>query len=540
MPRPNALRLALLLTVSSAAARAEVEMPPVFGDHMVVQAGQPLPVWGTATAGRSVSVTLAGQTKQATAAADGAWRVTLDPIASTAADAGPLTMTVRGDGADVVFADVLAGEVWLASGQSNMEFPLSEAEGGTDDAAAADEPRLRFFRVARNPLDRPTQRLEGKWIVCTPRTAGTRSAVAFYFARHLHGRIGRPVGMIESHWNGTTAEAWTPRPALEASAVLRPIVDRYAAALAQRPALMGPYATKIAPWRAKARTADPGIDARAAKWAEPSFDDSAWDAFTPGTLPARTRTVNGAFWFRKTIKLPPAWAGRPLTLSLGTIANADRTFFDGRPVGATENESLVDDTGPKRVYVVPADAVKAGAATVAVRVFNSYRFGLFDCGDESMTLRPADADPREAIDLSDGWKTATEWSAPQPPSSPAEPSAPLGARHAPRGFESVQRHDPTACAVRDPWRDIWYQGESNATRADRYGTLLTALIRGWREAWDQPLNKTVPVLRGAVAGLSRAGDAARGGRRLGPTARSAGGGHAGGGPQRRGRDDRHR
>lgn len=486
MTHPRTAVAALIAAFFSATSvHADVTLPAIFGDHMVLQIGQPVPVWGTATAGKPITVAIAGQSKQATADADGRWRVTLDPLAGN----GPLTMTVTGDGDPVTFTDVLAGEVWLASGQSNMEFALSTAKDAQAVIATADEPQIRFFRVARNPADKLTDELQGRWKVCTPRTAGSASAVGFYFARDLHRKLDRPVGIVQSYWGGTVADAWTPTQAMASHDHLRPILDGYAEALPKFPALRAKYEQNLKQYLARVQRKDPGMTPEAKAWADPSFDDSAWEDFVPGSMNARTRTVDGAFWFRQTVQIPSAWAGRPLAFKPGGVGNIDHTYFNGTLIGTTNSDDL--KPGQTRAYEIPAEQVKAGPATIAVRVFNNYRYAAFDSGDEAMTLMPADAKPREAINLSNGWKTAVESTTPQPKSYPAAPNPPLGPdmQRAPANLYNGMIHPLVPFAIRGA---LWYQGESNAGRAEQYRTLLPAMIKGWRDAWDQPTNRAFP------------------------------------------------
>lgn len=179
----------LVILVSSSALRAEVSMPQIFSDHMVLQADQAVPVFGSASAGESVTVTMNGQKKTTTAGADGKWSVKLDPQKP----GGPFELVV---GSKTV-KDVLIGEVWVAGGQSNMKYPLSRASSGAEDIAKASHPNFRYFSVG-----------SGRWVTCSPQACGNFSAVAFYFALHLQDKLKHPVGIIENAVSGAVAQTF--------------------------------------------------------------------------------------------------------------------------------------------------------------------------------------------------------------------------------------------------------------------------------------------------------------------------------------------
>jgi sialate O-acetylesterase len=210
MNRPVAAFFAVLLLILSTAARGEVKVPAIFGDHMVLQRGMKIPIWGTADAGEKVTVKLANQERATTADEHGKWRVTLDPVAAN----GSLVVTIAGTNT-ITLHDVLVGEVWLASGQSNMSFELRNAANGTDAVRQADQPTMRLFTVDRTYPNEPQSELTGEWKVCSPETAKDFSAVAYFFGRELQQNLNQPVGLIESDWGGTRAEAWMPRETFE-------------------------------------------------------------------------------------------------------------------------------------------------------------------------------------------------------------------------------------------------------------------------------------------------------------------------------------
>ena len=237
---------------------ADVKLPAIFGDHMVLQEGMKLPVWGTASPGEAVTVTVGAETASAKADVDGKWRVELPALAETAA---PVTLTVHGNNT-LTFTDVLVGEVWICSGQSNMEFPLVAHGGfGGDPNAAtvapqAKDPQLRFFRVTHVTALEPRADVVGKWELCTPESASFFSAVAYFFGKELRADLRRPVGLIGTYWGGTPAQAWTSISGLDKDPELQHFVEshkRIAAAFPQLtatlPARQADYKAKFADWQ---------------------------------------------------------------------------------------------------------------------------------------------------------------------------------------------------------------------------------------------------------------------------------------------------
>jgi sialate O-acetylesterase len=224
----------------------------LFSDHAVLQQGVKMPVWGTARDGEKVSVEFAGQ-KVSTIAKEGAWRVELSPMKA----GGPYTMTIKGDNT-VVLNDVLVGEVWLASGQSNMEFALAGAKSWPAEKARADLPKVRMFTVGEEPAVEPrTQLTGGNWVVSSPDTAAAFSAVGYFFARDIHAAKGVPVGIIHSSWGGTWIQTWMSIQSLDQSPLTKSLADsarrrseNYEQALAEYPAKMAVYNAQMAEWRA--------------------------------------------------------------------------------------------------------------------------------------------------------------------------------------------------------------------------------------------------------------------------------------------------
>ena len=193
--------------LGQAAAQAEVKLPSVFDDHMVLQQGQKLPIWGWADPGESVTVSVAGQTKKTKAGKDGAWDVHLKPLKASKT---PVAFSVKGSNS-IEFEDVLVGEVWLCSGQSNMEWRVSQSDNPKEEIAAAKHPLVRHIKIPHRPSAKPENNVPSKgWEPCTPQVVANFTAVGYYFARHLQSEIKVPIGLIGSNWGGTRIEPWIP------------------------------------------------------------------------------------------------------------------------------------------------------------------------------------------------------------------------------------------------------------------------------------------------------------------------------------------
>jgi sialate O-acetylesterase len=217
------LGLALVWGSWVATAHADVSLPNIFGNHMVLQQGQKNKVWGRADAGESVSVTIYEQKHQATADAQGTWHLMLDPLPV----GGPYELTVKGKN-EVQFTDVLVGEVWVCSGQSNMQWSVDQSNDPDLERAAANFPRLRMVNVPQVGTQESQWNFNGSWKVCTPENVGKFSAVGYFFGRQLHQTLDVPIGLINNAWGGSACEAWIRRDLLAADAQYQPLLDRWA------------------------------------------------------------------------------------------------------------------------------------------------------------------------------------------------------------------------------------------------------------------------------------------------------------------------
>jgi sialate O-acetylesterase len=210
-----------LILVIAPVAGADVKLPAIIGDNMCLQQGITVPLWGLADPGEDVTVSLAGQKVAAKTGADGRWQVRLEPLKA----GGPLEMTVAGKNR-VRVANILVGEVWVCSGQSNMAMSVKSSKDSDKEIAEAKFPKIRLFKVAQATADQPQKDVKGEWTECSPDTVGGFSAVGYFFGRDIHKALGVPVGLIHTNWGGTPAEAWTSRETLEADPAFKAIYDR--------------------------------------------------------------------------------------------------------------------------------------------------------------------------------------------------------------------------------------------------------------------------------------------------------------------------
>jgi sialate O-acetylesterase len=469
-----------LLHVFQPSARADVRVPSLIGDNMVLQQGRKDRVWGWARAGERVSVTFQGRTSRANADADGRWQVFIGPFKS----GGPFTLTVAGANT-LTFKNVLVGDVWVCSGQSNMEWILQNAQGGPQDAAQADYPEIHLFTVQKKTSDKPLEDVQGHWVVTTPKEAAAFSAVGFYFGRELYRRLKIPLGLIHTSWGGTPAEAWTSRAALAADPSFKAILDRYDKELADLPRLQREHARLLAEWEKQYAVQDEGNRGEALGYADPAHDLAGWKRMSlPQLWESAGLDLDGSIWFRRDVEVPPSWAGRDLTLSLGPVDDFDTTYFNGTRVGSTGAETPNAWMTP-RVYKIPGALVRAGRNVVAVRVFDRMGGGGFGGGPGVMSLAPAGARQGEAVSLDGAWaykeESVVESKKVDYSNYPGPPPGPENQNN-PSVLYNAMLAPLTPYRIRGA---IWYQGESNAGRAYQYRALFPAMIRDWRAAWGE-------------------------------------------------------
>jgi sialate O-acetylesterase len=427
-----------ILTILSTAALADLELPAVIADHMVLQRDTPVVLWGWADPGDWVEANFAGQTKRADTDGSGRWEITLDAMPASA-EGRTLTFIAGDDTAKV--QDVLVGEVWVCSGQSNMVWTVRNSQHADEFIAGADDPRIRMFIVPNVAAHEPQERCSGEWLAATPQTVGRFSAVAYHFARNLIEKLDVPIGLVNSSWGGSSVEAWVSRPALERVEAARPFLEAYDETYDVERMDVGEFV---------------------------GAGPSDWDTMELPTLIENAGLeIDGIVWFRRTVIIPESWAGQELTLELGPIDDNDVTYFNGRRVGSINSHRT------PRVYNVPADLVEAGEVVLAVRVEDTGGAGGFNGTPEQLRLRLTDTE-LETIPLAGTWHHRV-----------VAERASLQLQHRPANLYNAMIHPLERTAVRGV---IWYQGENNAIRprGEEYFTIFPALIDDWRRAFDEP------------------------------------------------------
>ena len=459
--------LALLVIVLSAMpAVAQVRLPLTLTDGAVVQRRQPVPVWGWAAPGAEVRVAFAGTERSARADAAGRWRVDFPALEA----GGPYEIRAV-SGADRAEAhDVLVGDVWVASGQSNMEWPLADARDAAAEMARPADSTIRHFKVPRSWAEAPVDTLAGgRWEPLTPEAVGRFTAVGTFFARALREHTDVPIGILNTTWGGSRIEPWMRVEALGldaagADAVFAAERDREQAEVARIRALVGPLPDH-----------DPGLVDGVAVWADPDLDDGDWTTLTvPGTWEAQGfGGIDGVAWLRTAFDLSAAEAAAGVTLGLGPIDDSDVSWVNGVRVGGMDDAWTV-----ARVYRVPPSALRAGRNVVAVRVVDTGGGGGLVGAPADVYVETAGGARRP---LGGAWRFRIGEVRLAPTDGKNQiPTALWNAMVAPL------LPSPVAGV-------IWYQGESNANTdadAEAYRDLFPAMIGSWRAAWGE----TVPFL----------------------------------------------
>jgi len=470
----NAISKVTLTVMSfiTAVCLADIRLPSLISNNMVLQQNSEVTIWGWADPGETVTVSQAWETgnqvnRTVRPGPDGRWNLTL----KTPAAGGPETLTIQGNN-EITIKNILFGEVWLCSGQSNMEWPFSLIENAESEIAASDYPQIRVFQVDKTTSVTPVSDCCGYWQIGDPGGVRYFSAVGYLFSRMLHKELNVPIGMIGSYCSGTPAESWINRTTLE---------QQFPEFNSQLELLdKTEYQTSLPRWQIcginrnwlqQILNSDLGT---AENWQNQSLDDSEWkEIFVPGIW--RTEGLDkfdGIVWYRKTFTLPSEWVGKELILEMGPIDDADITWVNGTKVGH------LDDYTIDRSYTIPADLARIGANTLAVRVLDTGGAGGFYGQPEQVKVYLKDR-PDKSISLAGAWKYKISVSYQGLPGyldiwpvHPNVPSALYNTMIAPLIPYSIRGA-------------IWYQGESNCGRHEQYKRLIPAMVQNWREEWGR-------------------------------------------------------
>ena len=463
------------------------ELSPLFGQGAVLQRDRPLKVWGQAAPGETVSVSLAGRTARAVAGSDGRWLASLSALGA----GGPYVLTASSQGQTLTRGDITLGDVWLCSGQSNMEMSFDwNVKNKFAEIRGANYPNLRLLQVPKQTAWSPNSSFDGSgsgsWQTCRPDSVRSFSAAAYFFGREVHTQTGVPVGLIQAAWSSTPAQSWMSAAALREFSEFRGVLN-------QNPEIS--YLERLNRWW---RETDIGTRE---DWSRRTYDDSAWKT---AALPNRWNAAGinepvGVIWLRLQINVPANLAGRDLKWNAGAIGGADTAFFNGKFVG----QNIQRDKA--RVYLVPGALVQAGPNVLALRVLDNGGGGLAG----AMNLQSAQsADAQGApIALGGAWKYRVTLA---PDKASASPQ--LSASGSP-GSGIVTATFNGQIAPLQPLSlkgAIWYQGESNLPNAGGYERLLSALIGDWRGGFE---NANLPFYIAQLASYGAPDDAPTDGER---------------------------
>ncbi len=484
----------LLIGVTALESKA-LELPAIFGDNMVMQQKTAAPIWGKASAGENIEVISTwGEKTVAKAKTNGRWLAKL----KTPEAGGPYEIKIKGKDSEITFKNVLVGEIWVCSGQSNMEMPLGgwpprdTIKNSAKEIKNAGYPEIRLFSLSRSVSVKPKEDCKGSWEQCTSETAKNFSATAYFFGKKIHEQLGIPIGLINTSWGGTPAESWVAPKYLDKVDGFSDFVanldnlslqeDKYIKWLGSYPVITPTNETE---------TVGKGICFGDTNCLLSDFDDSSWKEMN---LPTQWESVelgvfDGVVWFRKKINIPESWTGKDLMLELGPIDDIDITFFNGERIGGYEGMGFwtVD-----RKYKIPSNLIRKGENVIAVRVVDLQGGGGIYGKEEQMRIYPMNAKDVKPIKLSGAWKYLPVaqyregifyvFGVEENDFYTTRPD-----------FKGITAYTPTVLynAMIAPIAPygikgaIWYQGESNVGRDEQYKKLFPAMIESWRAAWNE-------------------------------------------------------
>jgi len=437
---------------------------------MVLQKTANVPIWGKADPGEDVSVSLAGAKATTKAGDDGKWKLVLNLKDSAP---GPFEMTVQGKNLLKIF-DVAVGEVWVASGQSNMAFTLKNTIDADKEISDSANPMLRQFTVKKSASPTPLDDTEGQWIAASPETSGNFTAVGYFFARIIQNELQVPVGIVHTSWGGTPSEAWTSPEALKTVPELADASNRLWADFAAAPAIKTSYLEKMAAWISEnAREDKPSDDVPA--FAGLEVPSEGWTKVRiPGPVEAPGLPNSGVIWLRTEIDI-----SSPTALSLSLPINGfDTVYWNGEKLAQTTYATFpglgsARQGGP---FSLGQEKVKPGKNVLAIRLYAP-------TGPASFFAEPKAA----PLSLGGDWMAKAEFSFPELSSkqlaaAPEPPKAPPAPKNTASFLFNGMINPIVPYAIRGV---IWYQGEANAGRALQYHTAFPLLISDWRKVWAQ-------------------------------------------------------
>lgn len=448
--------LTLLSLVFCMNVNANVELPLLFNDGMVLQRNKPIPVWGWANPNEKIEVHFKEQVVKTKADKNGKWFVHLKPETA----GGPYELTVKGKNT-VTINDVLVGEVWLCSGQSNMEFTVGGVMNAEQEINDSNYPMIRQFLVEKEMSSTPKEKLKSaKWEVSGPATVGNFTAVGYFFAKKVYQELKIPIGIINASWGGTCVETWTSREGFENSDEFKDMISKYSKidmdllAEKQKKTIVDKIET-IQGSKINMHSAP--------QFRVPDFDDSNWPEMQAPKLweYQQLPSLDGVVWMRKSIVVSKEDASKEAILELAKVDDDDITYINGIEVGTTIGYDK------KRVYKVPAGVLKEGSNSIAVRI-TDYTGGGGIWGNEAdLKLTIGDT----VIPLFGTWKFQV---------------VDVNVGISPNSYPSLLFNAMINPLIPYAFQGVlWYQGEANTTRAEQYKKAFPTMIADWRAKWHQ-------------------------------------------------------
>lgn len=452
---------------------AKVKLPSVYSSNMVLQQQSEVPIWGCATPNKKIKIFTSwnGKSVETTANASGSWKTTI----TTPVYGGPYSIEIS-DGSKLKLENVLIGEVWLCSGQSNMEMPLAgwgKVMNYKQEIKDANYPNIRLLHVSRAlstvPLNDLKVNMDG-WVECSPQTVPEFSSVAYFFGKNLFLNKNIPIGLINSSWGGTIAEAWTSGSSLKTMPDFSSSVNEMEILAANQVSIEAKYNQDLANWQKQVIDTDKGYANGQPIWLDNNLDVKEWKTMKIPSLweSEGLPDFDGVVWFRKTITIPENWINKELTLNLDKIDDEDITFFNGEEIGRGNGYDK------PRSYTIPAKIVKSQKVTIVVRVMDMTGGGGI-YGEPSEISLSLKGD--KVINLAGLWQYKLGFDIAdisQPPKSINDPNRPSA-------LYNAMIHPIVPFTIKGV---IWYQGESNALRAYQYRELFPLMIKDWRKQWN--------------------------------------------------------
>lgn len=442
---------------------ADIRLPALVCSHMVLQRGKPIKIWGYADPSEEITISFNKKMVKIQAGADGKWQTDLRAMKA----GGPYQLILHGKNS-IMLDDILIGDVWVCSGQSNMEFALNDALNSKEEIAKANYPNIRFFSVEKKISLKPLEETKGNWSVCTPQTVAYFSAVGYFFARDLREKVDVPIGLISASWGGTVAESWISAEGLTFGEKAKQTASFDTLNYNKQ------HRKQNEEWINRFENADAGFKDGKYLWAANDLDIKD---FKPVEMPKiwgftgfpDLANLNGVVWFRKEVNLSAAdLKDEKLTLSLGVIQNSDHVFVNGVEVGFTP------DVWKFRAYQIPASAFKAGKNSIVVRISNYGGDGGFRAKPEEFFLKTS----AKTLSLVGTWLYKVGYKL----SQSNRPEKEFGPNTAPSVLFNTMINPLLNTAIKGV---IWYQGESNTGRGFQYRDLFTRLITDWRTQFKQ-------------------------------------------------------